>query len=346
MKKIVPALAALMAISLLPVGADAQPVRTLGRVDAIDRSSFNIEWPMSGFEAQFEGGTLTAVIADTGKNWLNVEVDGRVQPVELKEGQETYTLYSGVDAPHTIRVTRRTGSQEGPTTFVSISANGLRPTQSPDRRILVIGDSIASGYGVEGENQSCRASQVTQNAGLAWPALLASAFGADLELISVDGRGLYRNYEGDAPTMASVMWRTLPSEDALWGGNSRPDLIIVNLGTSDFGDGDPGPRFKDRYVETLGQLRVVYPGANIIATIGGMLEKPKLAAAKAAIEGAVNVRRGVGDLRTSFVLLDPPPKGRRFGCDWHPGIDGQKSMAQALEVAVTSSWGWKPASAE
>ena len=167
-----------------------------------------------------------------------------------------------------------------------------------------------------------------------------------MELISVDGRGLYRNYEGEAPTMASVMWRTLPSEEALWPGDFRPQLVIVNLGTSDFGDGDPGPRFKEAYVATLGRLRAAYPGASIIATIGGMLEKPKLAAATAAIEGAVAVRRGAGDLRTSFVVLDPPLKGRRYGCDWHPGLDGQKSMAQTLQGAVTAALGWKPAGAK
>ncbi|MEQ1782953.1 MAG: hypothetical protein ABMA14_16450, partial [Hyphomonadaceae bacterium] len=92
----------------------------------------------------------------------------------------------------------------------------------------------------------------------------------------------------------------------------------------------------------LGRLRVAYPGASIIASIGGMLEKPKLAAAKAAIEGAVAVRRAAGDLRTSFVLLDAPAKGRRYGCDWHPGVDAQKSMAQALQLAVTAALGWAP----
>lgn len=345
MKKFIPALAALLAMSMLPAGANAQPVRTLGRVETVDPSSFRIEWPMSGFEAGFDGDTLSAVIEDTGKNWLNVEVDGKVQPVALKEGQQTYTLYSGPAGPHTIRVTRRTGAQEGPTTFVSISADDLRPTQSPDRRILVIGDSIASGYGVEGENQTCQFSQATQNAGMAWPALLANAFNADLHLLSVDGRGLYRNYDSEAPTMAAVMWRTLPSEEAIWPVASRPDLVIVNLGTSDFGTGDPGPRFKDTYVETLGRIRVANPGAAIIVTIGGMLDKPTLAAAKTAIEGAVNVRRGTGDLRTSFVLLDPPAKGHRYGCDWHPGADAQKSMAQTLQTAVTQALAWAPRAA-
>ena len=347
MKPILQSLAALLAIALLPMDAQAQSVssmaiRPLGRVAELGPTSLSIEWPMSGFEATFEGGELSAEIEDTRKNWLNVEVDGTSHAVALKEGSQTYTLFSGPAGPHIIRVTRRTGAQEGPTTFVSVSADALHSTQRSDRRILVIGDSIASGYGVEGKNQTCQSSQATQNAGLAWPALLSRTFGADLDLISVDGGGLYRNYEGEAPTMASVMWRTLPSEEAIWPGDFRPQLVVVHLGTSDFGDGDPGPRFKDTYVETLGRIRVAYPSTNIIASIGGMLEKPKLAAAKAAIEGAVAVRRGAGDLRTSFVLLDPPARGRRFGCDWHPGVDAQKSMALELELAVTAALGWAP----
>lgn len=342
MKLIARSLATLLAVSLLTLEAHAQAVRPLGRVAELGPTNLNIEWPMSGFEATFDGGELSAVIEDTGKNWLNVDVDGRSRAIALDEGRKTYALFTGLDGAHTIRVTRRTGAQEGPTLIVSVSAENLRSTQSPERRILVIGDAIASGYGVEGENQSCQYASATQNAEKAYPALLAKALGADMQLIAVDGRGLYRNYEGDAATMASVMWRTLPSEEAVWPGNFGPQLVIVNLGTSDFGDGDPGPRFKEAYVSALGRIRAANPGASIIATIGGMLEKPKLAAAKAAIEGSVAVRREAGDLRTSFVLLNPPGTGHRYGCDWHPGVDAHKSMAEALQVAVTASLSWKP----
>ena len=346
MKTIVRSLAALVAVSLFPLAAGAQPVRLLGRVDVIDASSFNIEWPMSGFEARFDGGKLSAVIEDSGKNWLNVDVDGKVRVVPLKEGRHAYTLYSGLEGAHGIRVTRRTGAQEGPTTFLSVSAENLRPTQAPERQVLVIGDSIASGYGVEGADQWCHFTQATQNAGIAWPGLLATAFGADMQLLSVDGRGLYRNYEGDAPTMAALMGRVVPSEEAAWSGRFAADVVIVNLGTNDFATGDPGPRFKDAYVVLLGRLRAAYPHATIIATIGGMLEKPKLTAARAAVEGAVAVRRAAGDSRTSFVFLDPPSGGRRFGCDWHPGKDAQAYMAQTLQAAVTKALGWKPSAAK
>lgn len=341
MKTIIRSLASLLVLSSLPLVASAQSVRPLGRVDAIDASSFNIEWPMSGFEARFDGSKLTAVIEDTGKNWLNVEVDGKVQAIALKEGRFTYTLYSGLEGPHTASVTRRTGAQEGPTTFVSVSARNLRPTQTPERQILVIGDSIASGYGVEGENQWCHFTQATQNAGLAWPALLAKTFGADMQLLAVDGRGLYRNFEGDAPTMATLMERVVPSEETLWGGRYAADVIIVNLGTNDFAAGDAGPRFKDAYVAMLGRLRAAYPRASIIATLGGMLERPKLVMARTAVESAVAVRNVAGDTRTSFVFLDPPATGRRFGCDWHPGKDAQSYMAQTLQAAVTKALGWK-----
>ena len=346
MKTIIRFLASLLVLSSLPLVASAQSVRPLGRVDAIDTSSFNIEWPMSGFEARFDGTRLSAVIEDTGKNWLNVEVDGKVQAVSLKEGRHTYKLFSGLEGQHVIRVTRRTGAQEGPTTFASVTALNLRPTQTLDRQILVIGDSIASGYGVEGDNQWCHFTQETQNAGLAWPALLSRSFGADLQLLSVDGRGLYRNYEGDAPTMASLMERIVPSEDAVWAGRYLADVVIVNLGTNDFAAGDPGPRFKDAYVAMLGRLRAANPRATIIATIGGMLERPKLIAAKAAIESAVAVRQAAGDTRTSFVYLDPPSTGRRFGCDWHPGKDAQAYMAQTLQAALTKALGWKPSAAK
>lgn len=327
--------------TFISASALAQPVRTLGRVESMDASGFRIEWPMSGFEARFSGSALTAVIEDSGNNWLNVEVDGAVRALALNKGRKTYKLFSGSKGAHLVRVTRRTGALAGATTFISISAEGLGPTDPPRRRMLVIGDSISAGYGVEGDNQHCAFTPATQNAGLAWPALMARAYGADIQLIAVDGLGVYRNYEGNDSAMPAMMQRALPSEKSKWTAAFPAQLVVVHLGTNDFGHGDPGSGFSKAYSGLLSQMRLEHPDAEIIVALGGMLDPKMLAVARKAVEAVVAGRRAAGDRKLSFVYLDPPAKGRRYGCNWHPGKDAQAYMAQSLQRTVKRVLGWQ-----
>jgi lysophospholipase L1-like esterase len=324
--------------------ADAQ-VRILGRSELSRSGGFTVQWPSSGFEARLEGSLLEATIEDYGDNWLNVEVDGKVTRLDLQPGVATYTLFAGEAGSHAIRVTRRTGSPSGPTRIVDIRSDGvLQPPPAPARRILVIGDSITSGYGIEGANQTCSFSHATQNADLAYPALVARAFGADLHSVSIDGRGLIRNYAGDDPAMSLVAWRTLPGATAKWPlAAYEPQVIVVNLGTNDFAAGDPGDGFDHAYIGMLARLRAAYPEARIYAAFGPMLEGAAHEAAKASIRGAVEELRRHHDTRVTFVEFPQEVGGRRFGCDWHPGMDAHKAMAHRLGDLVRRDLGWTPA---
>src|SRR5690606_28807967 len=103
------------------------------------------------FEVTLTGSKLIAQIEDWGANWLNVEVDGKVTPLALKEGSWEYILFNGPPGQHTIKVTRRTGTPVGVTRFLDITGDGpMLATEDRTRRIMVIGDSVTSGYGIEG----------------------------------------------------------------------------------------------------------------------------------------------------------------------------------------------------
>lgn len=325
--------------------AQAQNVRVLGRSEPVANGGFAIQWPGSGFEVAINGSKLTAQIEDWGGNWLNVEVNGKVTPVALKEGSWEYTLFDGPPGQHTIKVTRRTGAPVGVTRFLDISADGpMLPTDDRSRRILVIGDSVTSGYGVEGQDQFCTYSHATQNHDLAYPALIAAAFNADLHTIAADGRGLVRNYSGDDPTMAEAAWRELPSSQVNWARLAyRPQVIVINLGSADFAAGDPGDGFDASYIDLLGTLRQAYPQAEIYGAIGGMMHGDPYAAARNSILGAVNARRDAGDTKVHFIEFSLESTAGRFGCDWHPGQAAHRQMALNLETAITRDLGWKPA---
>jgi lysophospholipase L1-like esterase len=331
-----------LALSLTSISAaHAEGVRILGRSVANPGGGFTIQWPSSGFEATFTGAQLTATIDDWGSNWLNVEIDGVTTTLDLREGVNTYVLFSGPAGEHKIRVTRRTGAQVGPTRILDIRAKGaLNPTATPDRKILVIGDSITSGYGVECADRSSRYSHATQNAGLAYPELLAKTFHADLQSVSVDGRGLIRNFAGEDETMETVAWRILPETSAKWPTSAwQPQVIVINLGSNDFWGGDPGEQFDTAYVKMIHSLRADYPDAEIVATIGSLLDAANYTAARTSIQGAVEAVAS-GDSRVSFLELKPFRSPLRYGCDWHPGKDAHEDMAGQIQTLIEKRLGW------
>lgn len=341
--KITRAIACLTTAAALAGAANAQNVRILGRSEVIPGGGFAIQWPSSGFEGTFEGGTLKATMNDWGSNWLNVEVDGVVKQVELEGGTQTYTLFEGAPGTHKIRVTRRTGTDMGITRVESVIADGLKPTPLPDRRILVIGDSYASGFAVEGPDEKCTSTHAIQNSDIAYPALTARMFGADVHVVAADGRGLTRNYAGNGPTMSTLMWQTLESGNTAWAALAYdPQIVVLNLGTMDFNESDPGASFDDAYVFTLRKLRTAYPKATIIGAIGGGLWGKRYVAAKTSIADAVALLNKEGDADVKFVEFKLTNGPGRYGCDYHPGARGQTEMAAALEAEIEKSLGWNP----
>lgn len=343
MKTLPRILAPLALMAALGGVAEAQNVRPLGRTVTDAEGGLTIQWPGSGFEARFEGKSFRATIDDYGDNWLNVEVDGQITRVDLEEGIHNYTLFAGAPGTHTIKVTRRTGSTTGPTRFADIRADKLAKTEESSRRILVIGDSIASGFGIEGKDQTCTYSYDTHNADLAYPAILARTFGADIQSVSVDGHGLTRNYSGGDVTMKTLAWQSLADDETPWPAASwKPQVIVVNLGTNDFSAGDPGDEFDAAYASLLRKIRYAWPEAEVYGAIGGQLYGGIYKSAKFSVFGAVETVREGGDKKTHFIEFTPPASGRRYGCDWHPGMDAQKFMAGQIQAAIINDLGWKP----
>jgi len=322
--------------------ASAQDVRVLGRSTPDGSGGFTIQWSGSGFEARFRGTTLTASIEDYGQTSLNVEVDGKISRLDLMPGTHMYTLFTGPSGDHAIRITRRTSANTVATRIGMVRSDGtVHPTARPERRMLVIGDSVSSGYGVEGTDQSCTYSRATQNHDAAYAALTARAFGADLHSLVIDGAGLVRNYGGAKSTITFQIKNTLPDDPRPWPAAAfQPQVVVVYLGTNDFSGGDPEPDFGSTYIRFLGELRSDYPKAQIYAAIGPMLGGPDYTAARNSIRAAVKAHRALGDFKVEVLEFQPPKSGREFGCDWHPGLDAQKSMAETLQRAIARDLGW------
>jgi len=143
-------------------------------------------------------------------------------------------------------------------------------------RVLLIGDSISTGFGDEGTDP-CPYTIDTENHFVTWEAVAARAVGAELVTTAWQGKGLVCNV-GDGPcTMPFPTYydRTLPARaDSHWDFSSwQPHAVVINLGTNDFSSSvDPTPaEFATGYVNFLRHIRSNYPGALILLTCGPML---------------------------------------------------------------------------
>jgi lysophospholipase L1-like esterase len=329
--------------SLLAAHADVPGVREIGRVGPIGKTGMEIQWAGSGFETILDGSKLEAIIDDSGENFLSIEVDGEPYVLDLDPGRFTYTLFHGQPGRHTIRVTRRTSPIAAPTRISLIKSDGkLTAPAAPQRRILVIGDSISAGFGVEGEGPNCEFSYQTQNQGRSYAGLTAKDLGADIQNLSVDGRGLVRNWaDAPVPTLQELYKRRLPSAPAEWPAQAYvPDAVVIHVGTNDFAGNRPGETFATAYGKLLGDLRTTYPNVYIYALMGPALSGEEQAASIDAVRNAVATQQATGDARVRFMRFEPAGTTRMWGCQWHPGIESHAAMSTKLEQAIRADLKW------
>nr|WP_011580252.1 MULTISPECIES: SGNH/GDSL hydrolase family protein [Chelativorans] len=321
----------------------AEQFRLVGRFVQPSPSAAIFAWPGSAIEIAFTGSRLDISLRDTGQNSMVVELDGKPSRLDLRQGKHDYRVVDGAPhGPHLLRLIRRTEPMFGPTVFMGAETDGsfARPHEK-EKSLFVIGDSISAGYGVEGETTSCKFSADTENQYLTYAALVARAFEADVITAAVSGKGLVRNYDGGAKnTMPEIYLRGLPDRP----GDlpfPRSDVIIVHLGTNDFGNGARPPGFEERYAAFLEELRKKAPDAMIYAAMGPLLFGEDLKAAAGAVKRAVEARAGAGDDKLSFIAFEDPEGREVRGCDWHPNAAGQEHMADILGARLEADLGWE-----
>jgi lysophospholipase L1-like esterase len=316
-----------------------QPARWIARVDA---ASGSFGWPGSGLELVFEGTRLSVTFVDSGKNSLVVEGAAGRRRLDLVAGRHDYVVAEGLTpGTHRLRLVRRTEGLFGPTRFVEARTDGqFLDSAPPQRRILVIGDSISAGYGIEGADRHCGFSADTENQFLTYGAVAARGFGADVIALAASGHGLLRSRDGKVPALPALLDRAVPTRESPVPLPREADVqvIVLHLGTNDFAGGRRPADFAGAYAALLQHLRQDHPDAFIYAAIGPMLSGSDLKAAEAAISAAVERRLRDGEVALRFLRFSPLKEG--LGCDWHPNVKAHRRMAEILTAAIAEDIGW------
>lgn len=318
-------------------------VRIVGRTAPGTNGSVRFSWPGVNINARFEGTQVSMNLNDgSNKNRFTVVVDGGTpKTVTTTSGQTSLTLATGLsNTTHDLVIWRNTEASTGVTTFTGLSNFGsggalMAPPAAPDRRIEVIGDSLSVGAGVEGTSTTCTPGiDAFTNNYLAYGSVAARTVAADVVTIAWSGIGVYVSYGGTAPTMPARYDFAIPNDQTPWDFSKyQPQVVVLNLGTNDFYNGNPGQPYIDAYVAFIQHVRSKYASANMILI--DMYGGDRLT----AINSVVTALKKSGESKVEALSFSSVPNNNT-ACNQHPNIKAQQAMGALLATRLKSLMNW------
>ncbi|WP_031239389.1 SGNH/GDSL hydrolase family protein [Asticcacaulis sp. AC466] len=305
------------------------------------------QWPGTYFEARFKGTEVHMRLNDS-VNKLAIYVDGRQIDTANRPGEGDIQLGPLKPGDHTIRVEKLTESASTAAQFtgffVSDPADVLPAPEASQRQIEFIGDSYTVGYGNMSTSRTCPGEQVwaTTNTQLAFGPLTAKHFKAEYRINAISGRGVVRNYNGASglhlpQAYLNAINLTGPSASVSASATKddwKPQIIVIGLGTNDFTTPLHGGEiwttreelhadYEKTYVEFVQDLRAANPGAYFIL----MATDQANGEIQSEVKKVVALLKAAGESRIDFI----PMNGLGFGgCDWHPDVADDRSVADSL----------------
>lgn len=348
--------------------ASEDNVRILGRTKVVDGIRY-IDYSCSGIEFEFVGTSVSAVLCTNRSKWdenhmawAAVFVDDEAEPSKrfsLDEEEGIYTLYeNSVSRKVKIRLMKMSESAFAKLGIKEIIIEGegeIVPTNSKERRIEFIGDSITCGYGIEGIFNVDIFKTSQENPWEAYAAKSARHFDADFNCVSWSGIGIISSYtEEDVPnTQEGLMPELYKYTDEgldktlgaaqleIWDNHKfEPHLIVINLGTNDTsytkGIEERQKNFEEEYYNFLKQVRDCNPNSQIICTLGVM--KQELCP---VVESAVQrFKTSTGDEKIHTLMFEAQQESDGIGTDEHPSLKTQDKMSKKLIGKIEKVMGW------
>lgn len=322
-----------------------------------------LTWPATGIAFSFTGTSASVPItAISGTNAIVVIVDGVATAIDNVSGASISTgkLSQGV---HNVEIRKKSEASFGTITIGDPTTSGtFCAVTKPTKRIEIIGDSISVGYGVVG-TYPCANSAALEDATLTYGALTAKNISADYSIVAWSGKGIIRNYvtaNGDdgQPKMPEIWTRyDADGADNTYDFKTPVDIVVVNLGTNDFGFTSydaSGTAFQARpllnmieYTNALvkfgKQIRAKYANAELFITTSPLIGDyypPEDPAQKTNQLAAV--KSAVSQLGSKAHVVDFPSQdssNNNIGCDYHPSKLTQAQDAVILTKAIKAVTG-------
>lgn len=335
-------------------------VRFIGRVMPLE----NTLWmALSGTGVEFSvSGTFVKITFIADDTWngvpenrarVAVYVDGkRVADTLLSQPETTVSAFvSEQEENHIIRVIKLSESPMSTCGISGIDTDGeIRPTESKDRLIEFVGDSITCGYGVDDEDRDHHFATGTEDVTRAYAYKTAEALDADYSMVSFSGYGIVSGYSGDGAKVANQLvpdyyeklgfsYGTYKGEykpqNMAWDFTSRqPDLVVINLGTNDMSyvldKAERREEYIAGYVAFLKTVRKYNANARILCVLGIMGE----ALCPALEEVIERYKKMTGDMKIFYLGFTEQLPEDGYAADWHPTETTHRKAAAKLTQEI------------
>lgn len=346
-----------MSQHFLPAGGSGFTLE--GRAQQLDSGALRIGYPGVTLHTRFEGRYLALRAHSTGEqSALGIQIEGeppRILPLE-KTPQDWVLIDSDEGIERRVEITHRGETWLGQVTIEGVTLNegaALTPADLPQRKLLVVGDSVTCSYGA-GDRSPPPNTGPWWDPKASYGMQVAEALEAQVHLVCYGGRGLIRSWngnteEGNAPEFFE---RTIADQASPVPWDHRryqPQLILVALGTNDFNLGiGPLPErkvFVNAYVAFLERLKAVHPNAAIALTEGAMVndeadpQRPQKTVLRDYIKEAIE------SANLPDVHFIPATHHPGDGRDAHPTGPQHALMAEELSHQLRALTGWRAADA-
>ena len=350
-------------------------VQFIGRFDTRDAAGPSCAWPGCRIVARFDGSEVSVEMKEMFAAWMDgapsewdVAIDGAWKDkLVMKEGASKYVLATGLPkGTHTIELFKRSEAQNGTTQFLGFDFAGgtlLAPPARKNRRIEIIADSVASGYGVEGVgaavNGDCPGPDYAskwQNFRVSLGVRLGEAVDAEVLGTVHSGKGVSRNiWRPDTDTLPTLFSRSIPADPAsTWDfAGWSADAVVIMAGGNDFDIGQPTDdgaasmdEFTAAYREFLMTLRKKYPQAYLFPTLSPTVSDAVPAGRntrtniKTAINALAMEMRAAGDARVDALEPGAAQTGELTGCNGHGNKQFHQRVGQELAASIRAKLGW------
>ena len=336
-------LAASSAFSASQVAATDSHIARMGRLAEQLDGAVRIAYPGVSLAFSFTGKTLSVDAWSSGtSSAIDVTIDGgETHRIRLGMQRATYTL---LDAPtagaHRVEIMHPNETWHGIVTLAGLATDGElgAPPTLPERRMLVLGDSVTCAEGVK--RGTGKLDPSWNDARHSYGMLAAQALGAQVHLVCYGGRGLVRSWnkrtdEHNLPDFYELAIPD-PANPVPWDHERyQPDLIVSAIGTNDFTPGVPDREaYVSTYVKFVRTLLRNHPRARIVLTEGAILNGANKDIMRSYI--AETVTR-VGDKRVRAVSSAYYPGD---AADAHPTGEQHAMMARDLVPQLRQTMGW------
>lgn len=341
-------------------------VRLIGRVMPLENtlwmalSGTGIEFSVAGTRA-----SITLVADDTWsgvpENQTRVALyvdDRKVADMLLSQPETVVTAFaSGEKETHVVWVIKLSESAMSTCGIAKIETDGeIMPTETKDKFIEFIGDSITCGYGVDDEDRDHRFATGTEDVTRAYAYKTAKALNADYSMVSFSGHGIVSGYTATGEKMGHQLvpeyyekfgfsFGTYNGEykpqDIVWDfTNRQPDLVVINLGTNDMSYVLDKPDRREEYItgylNFLKTVRKNNPNARILCVLGMMGE----ALCPAVEETVERYKKETGDTRISYMGFPDQLPEDGYVADWHPTEVTHTKAAKKLTGEIRKLMQW------